>query len=69
MGTILALMFMAIQIARTANPENVYFPNKCTELSFVPMPHQIKCDLSKKFKVEFKSPCTVKFNIVVPSVK
>lgn len=38
-----------------------YFPKKCTELTFLPMPKSIHCDLTNTEPYYLDNPCNIKY--------
>lgn len=46
-------------------PAKPYFPKKCTELTFLPMPKSIHCDLANTEPSYLDNPCNIKYILKV----
>lgn len=56
---LLILLYTLISIS--FQDPNAHIYHKCTQLSFLPMPKSIKCNLEDQTRYEIKDPCDIMY--------
>ena len=53
------ILFFILAIIGASSYGARYVPQKCTEMSFLPMPKSIKCTLSNQNVYKVEDPCSI----------